>query len=543
MAETRFSMSSFSGPARLVPRPPYRSSPTIYNRPTSQKRAMALHLKVADSFPDSTDGGENSREGGGGDNPLAAAAARPYPSPTAASTTGDALFVEQGWMTSLFRVKRKSMLIGIASCLLGLYYLVIVQGNGGSAVSFESHSVIDKRTPTTPAIWDVDSPPIPLDDNQTIESLMVQVEQQHLTLKERLVGRHGLHIAQDKRAASVTDSSHTEIQHYKDDKVPGTSSATLHAADSLLCRKSVVNFVINATDAKDECEGLKKAFDKTCSNDNTGKEGHRTLKRRKTFADKLQYAARARLLLYRTTRFYKRWARFFFGQTPVFFFAEEEVASGYDDAVCLVQQNIDTLFQRDVQKQWRRRRLDDANDEAATIDTEEDSSSNTTNVVKLPLPSLDIPTANQHISEKVAGEMLMIRQGEDTIEKAVNQSLSKQAAEARDDAAKSSKVMSDTNAAVNALLNDPSSIEARTCCASILYVYHENCSKDEEEDISDGRLFFVVFVMAMCGMVKSLIRHFKILWLPEAAGCIIVGGEFSRQSDGCTCRCILLIPC
>ena len=496
---------------------------------------MALHSKMTESLPDSMEGGENSREGGI-DIPLAP---RPLPSPTAANTAGDSLFVEQGWMASLLRIKRKRMLIGVASCLLGFYYMVTAQDSGSA--SFGSQSVIDKRPPITPALWDVDSPPIPLDDNQTIESLMVQIEQ-HLTMKERF----GFHVAQDKRAASVAGDSHTEIQHYKDDKVPGTSSATLHAADSLLCRKSVVNFVINATDAKDECEGLKKAFDKTCSNDNTADGGHRTLKRQRRYADKLHYGASARLLLYRTTRFYNRWTRYLLGRAPVFFFAEDEVASGYDDAVCLVKQDIDSLFQRDVQKQWRRRRLDDANDEEATIDTEEEMPRNTSNVVKPPLPSLDIPTANQHISEKVAGEMLLIRQGEDTIEKAVNQSLSKQAAEARDDAAKSSKVMSDTNAAVNALLNDPSSIEARTCCASILNVYHENCSKDEEEEISDGRLFFVVFVMALCGMVKSLIRHFKILWLPEAAGCIIVGGELKHDKAidhvwhhaGCShCRC------
>ena len=99
--------------------------------------------------------------------------------------------------------------------------------------------------------------------------------------------------------------------------------------------------------------------------------------------------------------------------------------------------------------------------------------------------------------------------------------------EAQMDADKSSKAMSDTNTLVEAVLNDPTSIEARTCCASIMNVYHENCNTDAEEEISDKRLFMVVLVMAFCGMTKSLIRHFKIRWLPEAAGCILVGGEFS----------------
>jgi hypothetical protein len=54
-------------------------------------------------------------------------------------------------------------------------------------------------------------------------------------------------------------------------------------------------------------------------------------------------------------------------------------------------------------------------------------------------------------------------------------------------------------------------------------VYQELCSTDDEEQVSDTRLFFVAIVMAICGMVKSLIRHFKLVWLPEAAGCILVG--------------------
>jgi hypothetical protein len=75
------------------------------------------------------------------------------------------------------------------------------------------------------------------------------------------------------------------------------------------------------------------------------------------------------------------------------------------------------------------------------------------------------------------------------------------------------------------MLNDPTSVEARTCCASILNVYHENCDSPEEEVVSDRKLFLVVFVIALCGMVKSVIRYYSIRWLPEAAGCILVGGE------------------
>ena len=37
------------------------------------------------------------------------------------------------------------------------------------------------------------------------------------------------------------------------------------AAEALMCRESVINYVINATNGKDECHGLQKAFDETCS--------------------------------------------------------------------------------------------------------------------------------------------------------------------------------------------------------------------------------------------------------------------------------------
>ena len=91
------------------------------------------------------------------------------------------------------------------------------------------------------------------------------------------------------------------------------------------------------------------------------------------------------------------------------------------------------------------------------------------------------------------------------------------------DAQKSAEAVSQTTAAVSAVLNDESSVEARTCCASILNVFHEHCDHPDEDDFDDKRLFIIVFVIAVCSMVKSLIRHFKIRWLPEAAGCILVG--------------------
>lgn len=96
--------------------------------------------------------------------------------------------------------------------------------------------------------------------------------------------------------------------------------------------------------------------------------------------------------------------------------------------------------------------------------------------------------------------------------------------EAQAEAQVSSKAVSDAADMISNILNDPTSVEARTCCTSILNTFHENCSVDEEEELSDKRLFVGVAVVAFCGLVKSLIRNFRIRFLPEAAGCILVGG-------------------
>ena len=93
------------------------------------------------------------------------------------------------------------------------------------------------------------------------------------------------------------------------------------------------------------------------------------------------------------------------------------------------------------------------------------------------------------------------------------------------------KAVQDTEAVISAVLNDPTSVEARTCCASILNVFHENCDPADQEEVSDRKLFLIVFVIAFCGVVKSVIRHFKVRWLPEAAGCILVGGKSNTKDQ------------
>jgi hypothetical protein len=71
-------------------------------------------------------------------------------------------------------------------------------------------------------------------------------------------------------------------------------------------------------------------------------------------------------------------------------------------------------------------------------------------------------------------------------------------------------------------------------------VFHENCDAPSEETLSDWKLIMIVIIIAVCGMIKSLIRHYQIRWLPEAAGCIIVGGKCVEQMRLCECGNSLL---
>jgi len=76
-------------------------------------------------------------------------------------------------------------------------------------------------------------------------------------------------------------------------------------------------------------------------------------------------------------------------------------------------------------------------------------------------------------------------------------------------------------------------VDMRMCCTSILKVYHEECD-DTSSDLSDKKLGLIVFIIALCGLVKSLIRNYELNWLSEAGGCILVGmcaGFFLQMSD------------
>ena len=179
-------------------------------------------------------------------------------------------------------------------------------------------------------------------------------------------------------------------------------------------------------------------------------------------------------------------------------------------------------------------------DPPVAASSQSSNKTSTSSKEKPKLSNLALPTNKHHVSEKMLSETLLLQQEEHLMAHVIAAtSNATTTTVAGAEAAKSSKAVSDTLEFVSSVLNDPSSVEARTCCTSILNVFHENCSVDEGDELSDSRLFIVVAVIALCGLVKSLIRHFQIRWLPEAAGCILVGGK----CDDAIFKCGLALLC
>ena len=328
-----------------------------------------------------------------------------------------------------------------------------------------------------------------------------------------------------------------------DDELPAAATDS-RAVDALECRESVINFVINATDAKDECNGLKKAFDMTCNSDSEFKTSADPEKRRRLFAQKQQEKTSLTLKLYQLTRHLRSIVRkkILPSDKDELFFPEDLVAGdAWEEAKFQVLNGYDA----EIHESTRRRLAGEAIPryydphhmrflEASSAESEVQKANvttvNGTTVSKpfKPKVSLSMPTNKVHASDQMLSDTLMLGKEKDikAAMKAYSNQTNATLTAAQEDAAASAKAVHDTAAAVSAVLNDPESVEARTCCASILNVYHEHCDKTENNEISDSNLFLIVFIIAFCGVVKSLIRHFKIRWLPEAAGCILVGVLF-----------------
>lgn len=395
---------------------------------------------------------------------------------------------------------------------------------------------------------------------------------------------HNNNIKSTRASKLLRDKRKQKLQpfpviQYDDDNIPkAVAGSILHASDALLCRDSVIDYVINATDLKDECDGLKKAFTKYCADED---EPALTARRRRLTKEQMIAERNSNPVVRLQQRLYyisKRWYSRWNAPDTSMFMVEDKVLEAWDDASLEVRNGWDLLYrnediaailspidfsrncsdealdlavlralaENDVDRNDRKsppknpsRRDEESNDE----DDDEESSDEEgpgmeSEVEKAPdaqnktiaskdtsnkhKANLALPIKNRHISDKMLSETLMLQQDQKIL-KAVQNQTNHTVAQA--DAAASKKAVSDAADMVSNILNDPTSVEARTCCTSILNVFHESCSVDDEEELSDSRLFVSVVVIAFCGLVKSLIRHFSVRWLPEAAGCILVGGE------------------
>jgi hypothetical protein len=377
-----------------------------------------------------------------------------------------------------------------------------------------------------------------------------------------------------KRKKQLTQASTNEKLHpipvidENDDRVPqAVAGAVLRAADALLCRESVIDYVINATDLKDECEGLKKAYTKNCGGDDEDESAVARRQRRLKNAPTRE-STKNPVIQWQQWLHWKihLMRRYWLPHQPKALLIEDEILNEWNDASYAVEMgwSIDAAHATVLDDTTRipsgplssstKRKLNEAEEfaraeqrlarkESVAESAAETAASNlitptphrplppnktvTVNKEKQKLSNLALPTSKHHVSEKMLSETLLLQQ-DDRLMAHVKAATNNATANAVADAAKSTKAVSDTFEFVSNVLNDPSSVEARTCCTSILNVFHENCYVDEEEELSDSRLFIVVAVIAVCGMVKSLIRHHQIRWLPEAAGCILVGGTCFR---------------
>ena len=242
--------------------------------------------------------------------------------------------------------------------------------------------------------------------------------------------------------------------------------------------------------------------------------------------------------LFHWSRDIRSW--WFKAPTPVFM-SEDRILDEWDDAAYEVEQGWDlSLYhQEDIIRMLRsdednvesnRKQNDDVNSSEykpliMTVEQEKPlpNPNKTKAIINKPLANLALPITSKHVSDKALTGTLMLQQ-DNNLMNAVKNQTNTTVTEAQAEAQVSSKAVSDAADMISNILNDPTSVEARTCCTSILNTFHENCSVDEEEELSDKRLFVGVAVVAFCGLVKSLIRNFRIRFLPEAAGCILVGG-------------------
>lgn len=405
--------------------------------------------------------------------------------------------------------------------------------------------------PTAPA-FDVNAPP-PV-EKETVVRKTFNLFDNSPSTKNR-----------DKQSSDSSTGERSLFQHTpetktvknanNDDEVPHAAAGVVPtAAEALLCPDSVVDYVINATDLKDECDGLRKAFSKYCADTEGSDAKQRSPRRRLQESDEhdnnLQQPQNPILVWEMRLRYMVESLNEWFG--PATEFGAGRLGDYSDDLFIEgVDSNHHSRRLNEVAEKFLREETsaergetvpneeeqedENANEDEETeqvIEADEMTLEEAKKPVKAtskPKISLDLPIKGHYLSDKALSESLLLHQDDKTviasvqaIQNATNTNTTEKAAVI--DAAASLKAVSHTTELVSSLLNDPSSVEARTCCTSVLSVFHEICSVDEEENLSDKQLFISVAVIVVCGLIKSLIRHFQIRWLPEAAGCVLVGG-------------------
>lgn len=82
------------------------------------------------------------------------------------------------------------------------------------------------------------------------------------------------------------------------------------------------------------------------------------------------------------------------------------------------------------------------------------------------------------------------------------------------------------------LKHDADEKESLICCHIIEDVYRDHCDDRSSHELTDQNLLLAIFVLLICGSVRSAIRRFEIHFLPEVAGCILVGVLVGMAAEG-----------
>lgn len=432
--------------------------------------------------------------------------------------------------------RRGRKLIILAACGLGFaaYRCFIENYDEIPEVSsiIRKSETSDKRPKSAFSVFDVNGPP-PASENyrMTEESSGLSPLPWGHTEK---AGKNSKKVMPKKAAAKTAKKGDFRTLPFidntnDDDEVPHAAAGAVQtAAEALLCPDSVLDYVINATDLKDECDGLRKVFTKYCAD---------------TEGPSMQDGDRRRLSEYNQGTIHAETNPVIVWQLRLRYFVQSVQQwwrpVDYDDSVEM-NQSFELSPISDSVVDQSHRRLAEENavakqflKEDLSAETEKggrtlEKSPSKASIKDRPKMALDLPISKGRLSQKTLSDSLLLQQDDKAVfasVKAARNNTNTTEKAAVTDAAASMKAVSDATNFVSSVLNDPTSIEARACCTSVLSVFHEICSVDEEDALSDKVLFIIVAVIVVCGLVKSLIRHFQIRWLPEAAGCVLVGGK------------------